>query len=559
VNHDDKGSDGNIEKCGWLSNGPLRPIEVGLPLFSNVPPSFDINSSPNNDKAPNKSYMKDFKKMYKSLIEKYPDSEASDENTQSEYSKSSIGTFSHENSDHKATNDLRLKVSTSSKPTQRFPPVRGRNRRGNFPQNTRGASQIPFDAHLQTFGGIIPYFDSQIFEEDTGIVEDNKNKKVQKETGITGSRSKTSGDQSSQIREIHFRTIRPDEIDEHSETTCAVQPLDLGTFSKRSGLEIVKMPGSEDDPTCKQCMKRYFDPSMKIPFVPSDSESDFPLDILYPDAPIQPGYKRSLSSLSEASTLTQNQVSIIDPKINQEEIKKTTLLDTSQQDILFTVQKVPFTRHDIAELKAFHRHWENIKMEKKQQAAMRLSNRSQCVRETFHSKKAFSRYLELLEEECQRIRSGLIGKSKFKKVSLWEEAVKSASGDKACLRLRREFWWRVAAYVKSIGGIKDTIERTLVSTIREILMSLHPVEPSLFWDILESIPQGVLENVPALKIIEFCRISLSIDQVTFGHYLDKNNISRQIYNQTILNNISRDNMEKMNEIAKGPIEVPEPN
>ena len=87
-------------------------------------------------------------------------------------------------------------------------------------------------------------------------------------------------------------------------------------------------------------------------------------------------------------------------------------------------------------------------------------------------------------------------------------------------------------------------------------MLRHPVDASLFWDLVNDVSPAVLESVATLRLIEFCRIALEVGQQAFNNFLDEKKISPMIYNQTILNNLSKEYMDKVNQLAKGPMEVP---
>jgi hypothetical protein len=87
-------------------------------------------------------------------------------------------------------------------------------------------------------------------------------------------------------------------------------------------------------------------------------------------------------------------------------------------------------------------------------------------------------------------------------------------------------------------------------------MLRHPIRPSLFWDAVKDVPPAALENVAALRLIEFCRVVLDVGQQEFSLFLDDMKVSHMIYNQTIMNNMSREYMDKLMQLAKGDIVVP---
>jgi hypothetical protein len=286
----------------------------------------------------------------------------------------------------------------------------------------------------------------------------------------------------------------------------------------------------------QQCLKKFFDPNVGIPFVPADIALYFPLEILLPEdtVPTPPGEE---PTDEDADLVTR-------------------LLDTSEEDILFTKNKAPFRRSDIAAARGFTRHWDMLKEQQRERGERSLEARERAVYDAFHSREVFRTYLDLVNEDCHRIRSGVIGKSPYKTKSLWEVAAERAPNDHSGLADRRQFWWRFAAFIRYIGGISEDLEKDVLRKVRVKLMMRHPVNPSLFWDIATELSTAQLESVPVLRIIEFLRIALDISQSDFGLLLDERQISHMIYNQTILSNMSREYLDRINQIAKGPIEVP---
>jgi hypothetical protein len=235
----------------------------------------------------------------------------------------------------------------------------------------------------------------------------------------------------------------------------------------------------------------------------------------------------------------------------------TTLLNTSDEDVLFTKDKAPFTRADISTVRAFERHWDELKLRQRDRAARSLEERRRLVHQAFHSKEVFRTYLKLVDEDCRRIRSGVIGKSPYKTTSLWQVAHETAPNDHSGLADRRTYWWRFTAFVRYVGGITEPLETEIVKILRVKLMLRHPISSRLFWDIVGDLPLAAFESVSALRLIEFIRVSLDAGQQEFGLFLDDHKVSHMIYNQTILSNMSKEFVDKMMLIARGPIDVPE--
>jgi hypothetical protein len=462
--------------------------------------------------------VKEFNRHYAYLAERHPEYDLSDPDMMSHYEKQLIAQYSPDTSAARA-GELNIRVPGTSQKTTR----------------------IPLDAHLHTFGGTIPYLETEIFPEDDMDIVDRRPKRQRARTGITGEPDRRAADLSSIIRPIRFRTLSAAEARDPSlSRDDASSPLIFAPAGKRYAASLTALPGGNRDDTCQTCLRRFFDPEVGIPFVPAEVGKYFPLELLLPSEPA--------TAAADDETLMGNPADDCDPH--------STLLDTTNEDVLFTKDKAPFTRADISTVRAFERHWDNLKLKQRERAAESLEARRRFVHQAFHSKEVFKTYLQLVDEDCQRIRSGVIGKSPYKTKSLWKVAVQKAPNDRSGLADRRTYWWRFATFVRYIGGVTEQLETEIVKMLRVKLMLRHPIRPKLFWDLVGDLPAIAFESVSALRLIEFIRVSLNAGQQEFGLFLDDRKVSHVIYDQTILNNMSKEFHDKLNQIAKGPMDVP---
>jgi hypothetical protein len=470
-------------------------------------------------------YIKDFTRSYGALAERHPEYDLSDPDMMSHYEKQLIAQYSADSSAARA-GELNVRV----------------------PGTNQKTAKIPLDAHLHTFGGTIPYLETDIFPEDEMEVVEPRRARARVRTGITGEPARSGGDLSSIIRPIRFRSLTFAESHDPSlSRDPATTPLVFAPAGKRYAQQMTSLPGGTQDDTCQRCLRRFFDPEVGIPFVPADVGKYFPLDLLLPEE--EPA----------ASDRSADQAMLSDLNANggEEPDSGTTLLNTSDEDVLFTKDKAPFTRADISTVRAFERHWDELKLRQRDRAARSLEERRRLVHQAFHSKEVFRTYLKLVDEDCRRIRSGVIGKSPYKTRSLWQVAHETAPSDHSGLADRRTYWWRFMAFVRYVGGITEPLETEIVKILRVKLMLRHPISSRLFWDIVGDLPLAAFESVSALRLIEFIRVSLDAGQQEFGLFLDDHKVSHMIYNQTILSNMSKEFVDKMMLIAKGPIDVPE--
>jgi hypothetical protein len=469
-----------------------------------------------------KPYVKAFNRTYSALAERHPEYDLSDPDMMSHYEKQLVATYAVEHTPQSRANELRLVV----------------------PGTQTRASKIPLDAHLHTWGGAIPYLANDIYPEDDGAPPPPPSQHRRPRTGIHGDVNATAEDESSIIRPIKFRSLDEAEAGDRSlSRDSAALPLIFAPCGRRFEATVTSLPGGTSDPTVQNCIKTFFDPSVGIPFVPADVGKYFPVTLLQPDSPASPS--------PEDDELG------FDQPLPEDGETKTSLLETLDEDVLFTKNKAPFTRGDISTLRAFRRHWDSLKMQKRDEAQQALINRQKAVKEAFHSKNVFETALKLMDEDCARIRSGIIGKSKFKKRSLWETALKRAPPDKSGLTDRRELWWRFCAFVRFVGGLSEEFEKNVMRTLRVKLMLRHQVDQSLFWDTVRDIPPISLESVSVLKLAEFLRVALAVGQQEFVLFLDDMKVAQMIYTQTIVNNMSKEYIEKQQHFAKGPIDVPD--
>jgi hypothetical protein len=351
-----------------------------------------------------------------------------------------------------------------------------------------------------------------------------------------------AADASAVVRPVHFRTLaEPEAADRSLSRDCATTPLVFAASGKRSQAKLTSLPAGTADPTVRNCIKQFFDPRVGIPFVPADVGKYFPVALLVPAAVVD--------EIMEDDHLEFEQASPEDAK--------TALLETMDEDVLFTKNKAPFTRADISTLRAFRRHWDSLKIRKREQAEQALVHRQKIVKQAFHSKNVFETALKLMDEDCARIRSGLLGKSKFKKKSIWEAAMAAAPPDRSGLPERREIWWRFCEFVRFVGGITEEFEKNVVRQLRVKLMLRHQVDQSLFWDVVRDLPPISFESVALLKLVEFLRVALGVGQQEFVLFFDDLKVAQMIYSQTIMNNMSKEYLDRQNQIARGPIEVPE--
>lgn len=528
VKADDEGSEGKIPRWGWMSDGKLRPIERGLPILDSLPTILDPKTDsmrPLMTFLVDKPYLKDFNRTYGALAARHPEYDLNDPDMMSHYEKQLIAQYSADPNAGRST-DLKVRM----------------------PGETKSSTKIPLDAHLHTWGGAIPYLESDIFPDDEDANESKRVVKKKPKTGIYGDQNVNAEDETAIIRSVHFRTLNDAEVKEQGPASDnATMPLVFGTTGRRDRLlgPLSEVTGTGKKSTVQKCLKKFFDPEVGIPFVPANVGKYFPMELLIPE---------ENSTATSAQEEMEQELSFVAPGDDTD--TKSMLLDTRDQDVLFTKNKAPFTRQEISALRAFGQHWDNLKIRQREREMEAMKQRRSMIKQAFHNKEVFETYLKLMDEDCKRIRSGVLGRSPYKNKSLWQVAIEKAPMDHNRLEDRRRFWWRFCAFVRFIGGLSEQIEKDFVKLLRVKLMLRHPVDASLFWDLVNDVSPAVLESVATLRLIEFCRIALEVGQQAFNNFLDEKKISPMIYNQTILNNLSKEYMDKVNQLAKGPMEVP---
>jgi hypothetical protein len=471
-----------------------------------------------------KPYAKEFQQTYSALAAAHPEYDLNDPDMMSNYEKQLVAQYTSDQGPGRA-NELKLVI----------------------PGTQTRTTKIPLDAHLHTWGGAIPYLDNDIFPEDDTNATVPSRIKRRPRTGIHGEVNAKARDQSSVIRPLKFRTLAESEAGDRSlSRDCATSALVFAPGGKRSDQAITELPGGTEDTTVDSCLRRFFDPELGIPFVPADVGRYFPIELLVPAPAAQAAAE---SELSEELNLA-----VAAPEENE---MKTALLDTSEEDVLFTKDKAPFTRHDISTVRAFTRHWDALKLRQKERIAQAMQERQKSIKQAFHSKNVFETALDLVDQDCKRMRSGLIGKSQFKRKSIWKTAEERAPPDHGGLTERRALWWRFCAFVRYVGGIDESLEKHFARMVRVKLMLRHQVDPTLFWDVVKEMPQAAFESVSVLRLMEFLRLALDVGQQEFVMFMEEQKVAQLMYGQTVKNNMSREYLDKQQAIAKGPIDVPE--
>ena len=526
----------------WISDGPVRPIEKGLPLTGTLPPALDPGKKTPIDNMVNilveRPYMKSLRKMYGGLMDKFPEMEFDDPNNLSAYEKQFIADNSHEEGQKimKATT-LKLSVPDSNGVVQ-----------------TKICSHVPLNAHLYTFGGAIPYYESHVFSEDESIkMPIEKEKKVR--TGIYGEKQPNQKDASSYIRDIHFDCLSKTEIEQELQRKDnPTQPVDVTVPKRVRARTSFSTIANKEENTIKGCLQTYFSPLGK-PFVPVNVEKYFPMSLFEVDKIKNKSPNESNLDLDELENNTQRTLTILHP--SEEMDPKSKLIDTSDEDVLFTKDRTLLRRSEIAEMRAFEKHWERKTQKAEKRLDLILKKRNKEVEKAFQSREVMKTYLKLLDEDCERISSGLIGKSPYKHKSMWEVALELTPKDPTSLGNRMEYWWRYAIFVREIGGIHDEFDNEVTQELRKLLMNNHSVDQSLFFDVLHNLRDECFSSVSSLKVIEFIRITFNIEQKQFQAVFEERRISQLIYSQTILTNMPKEQVIAMNQIANMKIEVPD--
>lgn len=528
----DKGTEKHHQGATWLTDGPLRQIEKGLPIIASIPANLDPFKNPPMERfvslLVDRPYVKDFRKMYGSLADKYPELDIKDNENLTAYEKQFIA-------DNSAEVAEQLEKASSLK-------VRVMDENGKF--TNKLTTNVPTNAHLYTWGGTISYFESQIFEDEPKIAVDTGSKKQKKKTGIYGKPDTSNPDATGLIRDIHFSSIPDKEVDSNFTLDDNTQkPLNLGTIIHPLADKTEKLPTFS--PMVTKCIDQFFDPHGK-PFVPKDVEKYFPLEEL----------KITQRVTDSSSTKPEIMINLETDPLTECD-PKTTLIDTSDQDIIFTKSKAPFRRREIAALRAFNSHWENQRKFQTTKFKHELMQRDRMVHKAFQSRSIFNKYLELLDKDCKRIRYGLIGKSPFKRKSIWQVAIEEADYDPSSLGVRREFWYKFCKFVQVVGGIREEYDMKVAHELRRNLMDNHPVDKTLFFDTVSKMPNEALLCVGSLKLLEFLRVALDIESDEFIKILDTRKISNLIYTQTILSNMSPEHSSAMKTIPKEKIDIPD--
>ena len=176
--------DTKVEKNAWISDGLLKPFELGLPIFGTIPPASDPNQPSPIDEMVNELVNRPNAKYLLQKCGDISDKDAlrslTDPESRSYAEKQFILQNSKDPNDFVNDNEIKFRLpntNVSNRTTGRSigtgkAIIKGGKKDREKPKYT---TVIPPDAHLQTFGGAIPYFHSQIFADDFNPDDEKKN------------------------------------------------------------------------------------------------------------------------------------------------------------------------------------------------------------------------------------------------------------------------------------------------------------------------------------------------------------------------------------------------
>ncbi|OHS94359.1 hypothetical protein TRFO_11224 [Tritrichomonas foetus] len=451
-----------IEKYGWMTDGPLRPIETGLPLIYGSPISHSFE-----DVEISQRRLKEFETQ----ISKDLSNQMSDDDD--DFDDTPLGA---------AANDP-TPLSPGEKELKKLTNKLVRNRR-------------------------------RILQPKTGIP-------IRKKLA-----PKTGSDIIEAIAPISFKTVKNEQkvpIDAYPfYHPNRIDRLKEG----RSKSALVKRRIGFDEgstvPLLKTQLNRVFKYGSR-PFENVDKPEDFPTDPT--DLPFEEEEDLEKLKKKKKKEIGINLDSVVINVQEIAGVgEKSTLIDGSDFDVFWTRNKTPFSRADVNHIFSWQAQCDAEIAAANERRQKYLNRREEAIIKTFESKRAFEKAIELAENEANYITNVGPGKSGKRRESFWIRASKLANGDNSSLEYRKKKWACFIRDVskKTNPDQKCELQERLISIYRKELMSGKEVGPNTFWKVLSSFDRMDFTRTELCVLVEILRRNLDITRSDVISYLEQN-------------------------------------
>ena len=481
-----------VEKFGWMSDGPLRPIEAGIPLFLGSEFSRPLVDSASRERKI-MELEAEINMIRSGDSDERPLSLSSTKSsTKEKFESSDVGTkkkaaVEEEEEEEIDLEKIAMKVRPKSKLTNWEKRIIEKKRRqktdlidGIAPLKLRRVNKKNIRP-IPT--GVSPFYHARRIE---------RTKKFLPKISGQSSRYDAGSARST------YSTKRPN--------------------SELSELSTV--------PLLKYELSRVFQVGHQ-PFEGVDCDEDFPYD--------NEEIEQFLNQINEEKKRNRNEVANENEKNDNINIIKdsrfdipygTTLIDTSQYDVFWTKNKVPFTRADAELLYTWQYKCDSAIEAADKRRLAALQKREAALKRTFESRAAFEKATILADQEAERITFAGAGKCKTRhKESFWEKAARVADHDNSSLKHRRLAWARFikqGTEKKILPAPKGSKEEEFVQKYRSEVMKGVALSHEMFWNVISVLGKLEFAQTEICILVEILRRQFRVHKSDVVGYLERN-------------------------------------
>lgn len=336
--------------------------------------------------------------------------------------------------------------------------------------------------------------------------KERMNRKRRNTTGILP--SEETGDILTNIGKINFRSVR----------RIIHKPDNEQPFPARPKTLMYNAEAESTVPLIREEMKESFKYGQP-PFSGIETEDDFPMD----------GFIRPDSIPSPAKTPHANIDDIDDLDMETPSL----LVDPHKDDIFWTRSRAPFTRQEVDIMYTMRTQGDLRTKRLQNRFEKEMKRRSECLKTTFKSKAAFTKRIELLEEDLDRITNIGPGKGERPKESFWVTASKLADTDITSLPYRKNKWKRFVDFVACHGYITTDSQQNAAMNYRELLLKGIPADVNMFWEWMNKLNQEDYVVTLTMLMVEFLRADFGLTSSNVIQYLEERKINTYFYKEAI--------------------------
>lgn len=530
-----------IERYGWMSDGPLKAIEKGLPLIFGSPISHSFD---------------DVEKSQKKLLEfemRFHNEKPEDEDDDVLIfgNEEEDGNFENENNQRfQVANEIKMKELEERilRKNQKI-----RNREGNSTGITRALENPSCDPSINiidTIGGIKFHSVKQQIKKPLDIhpfyrSQHEPKKKVQNKSTVPMIQQQLK-------RVFHHGSPPFENIDKPEDfPTKTTLPKIQVNQNKRAKSDLRSSPNllNRHMKMTRVYSKNIHSAKQLLPLASLDSKDSS--EERKNDEEINELKKFLFDNDNTGNRHNKNDVDW--------ENMPSTLIDSTVDDVFWTKNCTPFTRNDINEIYSWQTRNDGIMNQIDEKRKKMLEKRQRAITTTFQSRKAFDKAIELCDQECDLIGSLGPGKNVGKsRQSFWVRAAEYAKYDNSSLIYRKKKWKEFINQIKryypllarnktdemtlsSLARKSDetdlvdescglsTIQIAFIKRYKNEIMKGLPIDSTTFWNVIEPFDSMDFTHTEFCILVEILRTQFNLQKCEIIQYLDEKEFPTYFY------------------------------